>query len=1157
MQAQSPSLFDLRRQFHQQLPIRLAAMYEHFQRTDASLWLSEESAALHRGIHDLIGLAGTFGMQSLSYAARVTEAQVAEVVRAGIAPDETTRQTIDSSLNSLRQLALSRLDHDAETPYPPHLNARLDAAPLVHMLGNDPVQNETILRVLREAGFRTRCFKETTEFRTALKTSAAERPAAVIVDHNPEQQSKNAPTIAELDLDKECEIPIIVLSETDDLAARLAALRAGARHYLRKPVDALRLTEILEELSNRQPQQAYRVLLINDDPLQLEAHAAILRCAGMETRTSTQALRILEIMDEFAPEVVLLDVFMPEAHGSELAELLRERDHDAYFAILLTSADTDLARRVLANKPAHDGFLSVPAHPKQLIGEVTIQARRARQKNTLQQRYQASRYELEREHTTINQHAIVSIADRAGNITYVNDKFCQISGYSHDELLGQNHRIVKSGEHPPAFYQDLWQTILDGEIWQGEICNRRKDGRPYWVKTTITPFFDNQGRPYQYVSIRTDITDIKTAEQRLRLAQRALAASNSAISIVDARQADRPLIYVNPAFERITGYRQDEVLGKNCRLLQREDRDQPALVELRQALTEGRDAKVLLRNYRKNGDLFWNQLHIAPVFDESSQLTHFVGIAEDVSESLKATEALEKSEERLRRGQLYANIGTWEWDISSGQIYWSESIGPLFGLPKGDLSTRYDRFMDAIHPDDRQAVNDAINNCIENDTEYNIEHRVIWPDGTVRWLQEHGAVRRSSEGRPLQMLGVVQDIGDRKQAEQALIDARDAANRANQAKSDFLSSMSHELRTPLNAIIGFGQLMELDELLGETHRDDVREILNAGRHLLDLINDILDLAKLESGRLSLSLEPVMIGPLIEECLSLVQTLADKRQIRLRHKKLDAAVAQSDRTRLKQALLNLLSNAIKYNRDSGDVTIEVISLGEERLGIQVTDTGHGIAAERLPELFHPFNRLDAENSGVEGTGIGLTITHRIVAMMGGAVHVESEVGVGSRFLIELPQSAQPQPNYRSAPSSSLSSTAADVMPGENLVLYIEDNPSNLRLVNQILERRKHIHLLTAHTAELGIELARTRRPDLILLDINMPSMNGYQVIKVLQSELDLKTIPVVAITANAMPRDIARGKQAGFAEYLTKPLDIKQFHAVMNRFLNRNPVSPMS
>ncbi len=396
--------------------------------------------------------------------------------------------------------------------------------------------------------------------------------------------------------------------------------------------------------------------------------------------------------------------------------------------------------------------------------------------------------------------------------------------------------------------------------------------------------------------------------------------------------------------------------------------------------------------------------------------------------------------------------------------------------------------------------------------------------------------------------GVAHDISSRKKSQQALIDARDEADRANRAKSEFLSSMSHELRTPMNAILGFSQLMEYDDTLSAEHKDNVQEIIKAGEHLLVLINEVLDLAKVESGRVELSLEPVEVCAIIAECIPLVNALADKRSIRLSHKGLQGVMVRADRMRLKQALLNLISNAIKYNRDGGSVHIEIQTADlpeKDNLRILVTDTGQGIPPERITDLFQPFNRLAAENSGTEGTGIGLTITRRIVEMMNGSVGVESEIGKGSTFWIELPMDVA----WEAAPGNMPRALSnARQRKDKKTLLYIEDNPANLKLVRQILRNQEHIHLLTSDNPELGMELALLHKPDLILLDINMPKMDGYQLLEILKSEEALANTPIVAVTAKAMERDIKHGKTAGFAEYITKPLDIEPFLETIERCL---------
>lgn len=507
--------------------------------------------------------------------------------------------------------------------------------------------------------------------------------------------------------------------------------------------------------------------------------------------------------------------------------------------------------------------------------------------------------ELQQRQKALDEHAIVSITDASGTITYVNDKFVEISGYTRDELLGKNHRLLNSGYHDVRFFAEMWKEISHGQPWHGQICNRSKRGDFYWVESTIVPFFDSYGLITQYVSIRTDIT--------------------------------------------------------------------------------------------KN-----------------------------------------------------------------------------------------------------------------------------------------------------------------KEIEVELIKSREEAERASNAKSEFLSSMSHELRTPLNAVLGFAQLLQFDEELSPDSKEGVHEILKAGDHLLTLINEVLDLAKIESGHMDISLEPVAIEPVILESFDLLDRLAAAHGVRLILGQTENMVVRADRVRLKQIFLNLLSNGIKYNRRGGTLTVEASHPEPGRVWIRVVDTGPGIAAEKIAELFKPFHRLGAENGPVEGAGIGLVITQRLVELMGGSVGVESRLGEGSTFWVELQEERNDTVLTSAEPLAF--ALRADERSRAHTVLYIEDNPSNLKLVSQILGRRPHIHLLTAHAPRLGVDLARTRSPDLILLDINMPDMDGYEVLRVIRSQAELERIPVIAVTANAAPKDIRRGLEAGFNDYVIKPIDVAKLLAVVDHYLFEDKTS---
>lgn len=378
--------------------------------------------------------------------------------------------------------------------------------------------------------------------------------------------------------------------------------------------------------------------------------------------------------------------------------------------------------------------------------------------------------------------------------------------------------------------------------------------------------------------------------------------------------------------------------------------------------------------------------------------------------------------------------------------------------------------------------------------------------------------------------------------------AIEEARNANMAKTAFLSSMSHELRTPLNAILGFAQILNSDTLptTPEQKKEFAGHIHKSGRHLLTLINEILDLAKVESGAVALSLEPVALADTLAECRGMVEPLAARRGIRVLFPDNCQYVVHADRTRLKQVVLNLLSNAIKYNRDAGAVVLDCTVPAGGRVRIAVRDTGMGLAQDKLDQLFQPFNRLGQEGGPEEGTGIGLVVTRRLVELMGGAIGVSSSVGVGSVFWVEFeldkPQCAPPAPAAGPEPASAARHAVTHTL------LYVEDNPANMRLVEEIVRLRPRLRLLGAEDAHDGIGLAQRCQPDLILLDLNLPGMSGQDAFRELRANPRTAHIPVIAVSANAMPGDVERGLALGFDRYLTKPLNIDEFNDAIDATL---------
>jgi PAS domain S-box-containing protein len=401
---------------------------------------------------------------------------------------------------------------------------------------------------------------------------------------------------------------------------------------------------------------------------------------------------------------------------------------------------------------------------------------------------------------------------------------------------------------------------------------------------------------------------------------------------------------------------------------------------------------------------------------------------------------------------------------------------------------------------------------------------------------------RDDYGAIIGYLLIGTDNSVRKQVELELNLAMAAAGKANLAKSEFLSSMSHELRTPLSAILGFAQLLESGTPSPTiTQKRSIDQILKAGWYLLELINEILDLALIESGKLSLSLEPISLVEVLNECRAMIEPQAQKRGISVAFPNFGApCYVKADRTRVKQVFVNLLSNAIKYNTAHGKVEVEYSTSVPGRIRICVKDTGEGLSPDKLAQLFQPFNRLGQEASTEEGTGIGLVMTKRLIEMMGGVIGAQSVVGTGSVFWIELILTAERAPGVASVTTLPMAHSQLQSDAPLRTLLYVEDNPANLMLIEDLLARRPDIRLLTAKDADGGIEIARTQLPDVILMDINLPGISGIKALKILAQDPKTALIPVVALSANAIPRDIEKGLEAGFFRYLTKPIKVEAF-----------------
>ncbi len=769
MTVMSDGLARLSKMFADQLPSRLAEIVEQVQALADVPWEVARVEKVHRQVHSLTGSGGTFGMPDVSDTARPLEVMLERLLKRPHGPNETETSTIDAALQKLQAVVefnLSRVaiqniqpihPGSAQTYGPPPVTQ-----PLIYIVEDDREQAEYYRQLVCAANYQVQVFYDLDTFHLACDRQKL--LAAIIMDMGFVQGSQaGAEAIALLRTNCPCEVPVIFVSAQDSIGARLAAYRAGANHYLTKPVNGHQLLEQLARLTLRTPIDPYRVLLVDDDPLLLQAMADMLRAAGMVVRAEQSALKTLDVLRDFKPDVLLLDVYMPDCNGPELAMVLREQNEYVAMPILFLSVECDVNKQAMALRLGGDDFLMKPVQQESLVLAVTTRAGRAR-------------------------------------------------------------AIREAIEHPSISVQK-----------------------------------DKQG--------------------------------------ADAAGSPKPI--------------------------------------------------------------------------ESSPV--------EVNRSILS---------------------------------------------------------------------------------------------------------------------------------------------AKSAKSRFLSNMSHEMRTPLNAILGYAQLVQMDLRLqgesGELVRDGAQEITKAGQHLLSLINDVLDLAKIEAGRMEVTLGPVWLDELFIACQSVAEPLAKARSVTLKfqYEQSRNMMINADGVRIKQVLLSLISNAIKYNRSGGQVLVSWRQPTPFLVQVQVADTGAGLTGAQMAQLYTPFERLGAEQGNIEGAGIGLAMSRQLVELMGGVIGGVSQIGEGSTFWFELPvvQAAEllhPAIVWPAATQTESISTM------QKKVLYIEDSATNVRLMRKIMAKRPELLMQDVPSAELGLPLAQSFRPDLILLDLNLPGMDGYQALLQLRQIEGLQQTPVIAVTANAM------------------------------------------
>lgn len=750
--------------------------------------------------------------------------------------------------------------------------------------------------------------------------------------------------------------------------------------------------------------------------------------------------------------------------------------------------------------------------------------------------------------------------DRQLSYLGCNQNFAEVVGLSSSEAIldKTDYDLPWSNTQATAYRADDLEVMESGlakhEIIESQL---QADGNQKFLETHKVPLYSLDGEIIGILGVYQDITTRKQAESALK---QQLAAVEAAIDGIGILQENRYL-YVNQAHVNLFGYQSAaEIEGKTWSFFYSPEENQRFEQEIFPLLKEDRSWQGEAIGTRKDGSTFAEGLSLTLTEDGL-----LICVCRDITERKQAEEKLSKSEAALVEAQRVAHIGNWEFDVKTQKLTWSKELFRMFGLSPNLPEPSYAEYFQMIHPDDLTLVQEQFKSAIANGNPYKIDYRIVYPDGSTHYHEGRTAIERNVDGEVIRLFGTALDITERKKAEATLKQTNEELARATRLKDEFLASMSHELRTPLNAILGMSEALQ-EEVFGKIDEQQfkaLQTIEDSGSHLLELINDILDVAKIESGCIELDYTQVSIYHLCQSSIAFVKQLALKKHIHLKTQlPTDLPIILVDERRIRQALINLLNNAVKFTRNGGRVTLSA-SLKQRPLNpdvadvpkqnyiqIAVLDTGIGITPENIKKLFQPFIQIDsALNREYNGTGLGLTLVKRIVELHGGQVGVNSEIGVGSCFTMDIPYSATVPYSIESEtnPETMIKPIQSDENTSTPLILLAEDNDANITTVLSYL-RAKNYRLIVAKTGEEAIALAQSENPDLILMDIQMPGMDGLEAIKHIRHDLNLVDIPIIAMTALAMEGDCEHCLAAGANNYLSKPVKMQKLANTIQELL---------
>lgn len=730
---------------------------------------------------------------------------------------------------------------------------------------------------------------------------------------------------------------------------------------------------------------------------------------------------------------------------------------------------------------------------------------------------------------------LFGVFDPQGGLVWCNPSVATVLGYQPLELSRVDLASLVHPDDLGAPTDDLEDFPRDGAMRRLEVRCRTKDGDWRWLEWSGS-WEESSGLLY---GAARDVTESRRARETLieneRLMQAILDHCDAVIYVKDL---DGRYALVNEAFLRLVGRRRPEVIGRRAEEVWA-PRPAPGLDAEQRAASGGRAVTADLV-VDVDGAAHTFMTSCFPVLDAAGTAVGLSAIATDVTERTEIQRRL------MERQRLLDTIVSACPDIvtildRTGRVQAvSQASARILGY---DLSEPiHEELAALIHPDDADNVHRRYGELLRRRTpQLDLRYRVRHRDGHYVTLDTRGQSLEAGDDRTEGAVVISRDVSADLAFEEELQGAAEDAEQASTAKSEFLSRMSHELRTPLNSVLGFAQLLAMDDLDSQ-QEEAVGHVLRAGQHLLNLIDEVLDIARIESGRLDISVEPVDVAEVVGDAVDLSGPLAESRAVSLEvdlQRCPPSSYVRADRQRLLQVLLNLLSNSVKYNRPEGRVSVSV-EVEDEAVRVSVADTGPGIAPEDVERVFKPFDRLGAEHSGVEGTGVGLTLSKHLVEQMGGTIVLSSKAGAGATFTVSLPTAPTPAP----ARPGAAASTSSRLSGGGLRVLHIEDNLANLELVEQILSRAGPVELRAAMYGSLGLELAREHRPDLVLLDLHLPDMPGVDVLERLREDPELAEVPVVVVSADATPNQARQLQAGGVLAYLTKPIDVGELLRVV-------------